>query len=126
VISAICDAENTAIRFLRNTAFTLDTTAVTISKSRSAIMGKLKSVVANVSAAKTISNTEPTAEYAIKARVSFYSSGMKALTIMQERDYTKRMTIFIKVNTVALPGMLRTKAKLSESRGGVDPSPKRG
>ncbi len=43
---------------------------------------------------------------------------MKALTIMPERDYTKRMTIFIKVNTVALPGMLRTKAKLSESRGG--------
>jgi hypothetical protein len=89
-------------------------------------MGQLKSVVANVSAAKTIWNTEPTAEYAIKARVSFYSSGMKALTIMPERDYTKRMTIFIKVNTVALPGMLRTKAKLSESRGGVDPSPKRG
>jgi len=45
------------------------------------------------------------------------SIGMKALTIMPERDHVKRITIWIKANTAAWPGMLRTKRKLSERRG---------
>jgi hypothetical protein len=58
VISAIKNAQNIATRLLRSTAFTLDTTAVTISTSRSAIMGKLKTAVEKVSAAKMVPNAD--------------------------------------------------------------------
>jgi hypothetical protein len=48
VVPSILEVESRPI----STAWTLETTAVTISTSQSAIMGKLKAAVANVRAAK--------------------------------------------------------------------------
>ncbi|NBX43995.1 MAG: hypothetical protein EBR00_02920 [Gammaproteobacteria bacterium] len=64
----------------------LETVALTMSTSRSAIMVKLKTAVANVSVAKTAPNAEPTAKNFTKERRSFGSMRMKALTIMPARD----------------------------------------
>ena len=102
---------------MRSTAFTLETPAVTMSTSRSAIIGSENAAMANVSAANTAPAAEPISRNSAQVAKSPRSIGTSALTIMPARDHSISTMPWASANTPACPTTRRASTKESFSRG---------
>ena len=122
VSSTISKAQSAITGLLRSTALMLDTQAVTMSTSRSAIIGSDTAAAAKVSAANTEPTAEPISRNSTRSPRSPGCTGRKALTIMPARDHSSRITSCARANTPACPTTRRASAK-EWPRLGVRPAP---
>ncbi len=99
--TTISPTQTSMVILLRITAWMLDTQAVTMSTSRSAIIGSEKAAVANVIAANTEPTAEPISRNSRRPWRLLASTGKKALTIIPARDQTSKITSCASANTPA-------------------------